>query len=88
MTCKFSFNWSTWPFVEIVGDPIIAELQSISPQLRSDLRSWCGQMLENYDELRGFKDGQIQEKLNVEYENLCLRLEAEGVHFTKDIWWY
>lgn len=83
----FSFNWTLWPFVEIDGEPIVLELARISPKLRTDLVDWCEQMLQNFDELNGFKNPQIQAKLNQSYEELCVRLTDEGVHFAKSIWW-
>ena len=83
----FSFNWTLWPFVEVPGDPIVLQLAAISKPLRTDLIQWCEMMLENFDEIDGFRNTEIMNDMNHRYEELCERLTREGVTFTKDVWW-
>jgi hypothetical protein len=83
----FSFNWTRWPFVEIPGDPIVLQLAGISDPLRTDLIQWCEMMLENFDEISGFRNSYAKKTMNQLYEELSERLTREGVEFTKDVWW-
>ena len=83
----FTFNWTLWPFVEIPGDPIVLQLAGISDSLRTELIQWCEMMLENFDEIKGFRNLDDKKKMNQLYEELCERLTREGVEFSRDIWW-
>jgi hypothetical protein len=83
----FSFNWTTWPFVE-VGDPTLPGLaERLDSQLVSDLQDWCQFMLANFHERDGFSSTQAEVVANREYESLSQRLVASNVRFTKDTWW-
>lgn len=83
----FSFNWTSWPFVE-VGDQAAPELRDIlDAQLQVDLIQWSQFMLENFDEEDGFKSLEAAEVANKQYENLCERLRNSGLTLTTANWW-
>jgi hypothetical protein len=83
----FSFNWTSWPFVE-AGDQNAPDLRNIlDAQLQVDLKKWSQFMLENFDEEDGFKSLEAAEAANKQYENLCERLRNSGLTLTTANWW-
>lgn len=83
----FSFNWTSWPFVE-VGDSSSPTLrEELDPNLVKDLQGWCEFMLANFNERDGFSSKQAEDWANNQYENLCRRLKASEIAFNTDNWW-
>jgi hypothetical protein len=84
---EFTFNWSTWPFVEI-GDLEDGGLRSrLKPELVADLEAWSLFMLENFDERTGFPSEQAENEANDKYQELTRRLRSENLIFTTSTWW-
>jgi hypothetical protein len=84
---EFTFNWTTWPFVEI-GDLEDGGLRSrLDPELVSDLEAWSLFMLENFDEITGFSSEQAELVANDQYQDLARRLRAENLAFDTCVWW-
>jgi len=83
----FSFNWTSWPFVEL-GDSSSPTLRKqLDHALVSDLEDWCDFMLQNFSETEGFSSGSADQIANDQYIRLARRLEDAGVRFERDIWW-
>jgi hypothetical protein len=82
---RFSYNYSSWPFVELGDRPSIDE--SISDKLAHDLTVWANNMDKFFDYEKGFASAEVREKLNAEYLVLSERLKAEGIDNVTDLWW-
>ena len=82
---RFSYNYSSWPFVELGHRPPIEE--SISDELAHDLRAWVKRMENFFDYEIGFATPDVGQRLNAEYLMLSERLKAEGVDNVTDLWW-
>jgi hypothetical protein len=85
MPIRFSYNYGSWPFVELGDLPPIAE--SISDELAHDLRAWVKKMDKFFDYETGFASPEVGQGLNAEYLLLSERLKAEGVDNVTDLWW-
>ena len=84
---EFTFNWSTWPFVEI-GDLEGGGLRSrLKPELVADLEAWSLFMLENFDERTGFSSEQAETVANDQYLALAKRLRDENLAIDTCVWW-
>jgi hypothetical protein len=84
---EFTFNWSTWPFVEI-GDLEDGGLRSrLKPELVADLLAWSLFMLENFDERTGFSSEQAETVANDQYLALAKRLRDENLAIDTCVWW-
>lgn len=84
---EFTFNWSTWPFVEI-GDLQDGGLRSrLRPELVADLEAWSLFMLENFDERNGFSSEQAENVANDQYLDLAKRLRDENLAIETCVWW-
>lgn len=83
----FSFNWTTWPFVE-VGDSKSPTLQEFLPEnLVHELKCWSLDFLANFDEKTGFSSCEAKTRVNSEYERLCVVLKNLGIKFRAHDWW-
>lgn len=83
----FSFNWTTWPFVE-VGDSKSPTLQQTLPtNVANEIQEWSTYFLENFDEKSGFSSLEAKVKITSEFERLCLVLDLLDVKFRADNWW-
>ncbi|MEY4742908.1 MAG: hypothetical protein RIR34_247 [Actinomycetota bacterium] len=85
MPIRFSYNYGSWPFVELGDLPPIAE--SISDELAHDLKAWAKKMDKFFDYETGFASPEVGQRLNAEYLVLSERLKAEGVDNVTDLWW-
>ena len=82
---RFSYTYSSWPFVELGDRPSIEE--SISEELAHALMAWARKMELSFSHETGFAIPEVGEKLNAEYLVLSERLKAEGVDNVTDLWW-
>jgi hypothetical protein len=82
---RFSYNYSSWPFVELGDRPSIEE--SISDELAHDLMVWASKMELSFSHETGFASPEAGQVLNAEYLVLSERLKAEGVDNVTDLWW-
>lgn len=84
---EFTFNWTTWPFVE-TGDVADGGLRSrLDPELVKDLEAWSLFMLENFDERTGFSSDQAEQKANAQYQELTRQLRAKNLAIETCVWW-
>jgi len=83
----FSFNWTTWPFVE-VGDSVSPALQNVLPEaLVDEIKAWSEYFLETFDENTGFSTPYAKSKVNREYDRLCKMLDDLGISYRANNWW-
>ena len=82
-----SFNWTSWPFVEVGDEHSLSLREQLHPALVSDLEAWCEFMLQNYNEDEGFLSAEAEQFSNAEYLELAGRLEASKIRFITINWW-